>query len=194
MNLEYILLGLLSAAPASGYDLKREFQAGIGHFWAAEISQIYTTLKRLAKRRWLRSKLVPSEKGPPRRVYEVTETGQQALRQWLRSGPEFGDQRITFLAQLYLLHSQRDAKAMHKFLQQTRAYFELRLARLLGFEAEWLKDLPGADAIDAAGLGPFMTLRAGIYAAQARLAWCDECLERLKRRKAKTPGKTKSHS
>jgi DNA-binding PadR family transcriptional regulator len=186
MNLEYILLGLLSAAPSSGYDLKREFQEGIGHFWAAEISQIYTTLKRLAKRRWLRAQVVPSEKGPPRRVYEVTPAGHEALRKWLASGPQFGDQRITFLAQLYLFHADNDAEQMRDFLTQSRTYFEQRLAWLRQAEAGWLKDCPGgADGLPATDVGPHMTLRAGIHAAEARLAWCDESLQRLERRRSR---------
>jgi DNA-binding PadR family transcriptional regulator len=194
MNLEYILLGLLSAAPASGYDLKREFQEGIGHFWAAEISQIYTTLKRLAKRRWVRATVVPSDKGPPRRVYEVTPAGRAALRAWLASGPQFGDQRITFLAQLYLLHGGDDADEMRAFLRQTRDYFERRLAWLREAEATWLADCPGgADGLPAADLGPYMTLRAGIHAAEARLAWCDESLGRLEGRPA-TAGRSRPKS
>ena len=48
MSVEMILLGLLRE-PASGYELKRFFDLGIRHFWAAEISQIYSALKRQAR-------------------------------------------------------------------------------------------------------------------------------------------------
>ena len=54
MSLDHVLLGLLRE-PASGFDLKGMFDQGIGHFWAAELSQIYPTLKRLERQGWLRS-------------------------------------------------------------------------------------------------------------------------------------------
>ena len=49
MSLELILLSLLDQ-PASGYDLKREFEAGAATFWPAQLSQVYPTLKRLEAR------------------------------------------------------------------------------------------------------------------------------------------------
>jgi PadR family transcriptional regulator AphA len=55
MSLDPILLGLLRE-PASGYDLKALLDHGIGHFWAAELSQIYPTLKRLEKDGFLTSR------------------------------------------------------------------------------------------------------------------------------------------
>lgn len=75
MSLEHILLGLLRE-PATGYDIKNAFSASVRHFWSAELSQIYPTLKRLEQRRMLRSRLEPSPKGPNRRVYTLTEEGR----------------------------------------------------------------------------------------------------------------------
>src|SRR5437588_510550 len=77
MGLDNILLGLLRQ-PASGYDLKRVFDEGIGHFWAAELSQIYPALKRLEKRRLLRARKVDSKRGPGKYVYQTTAAGQAA--------------------------------------------------------------------------------------------------------------------
>ena len=67
MSLEHILLGLLRE-PASGYDLKVVLDHGIGHFWAAELSQIYPSLKRLEKQGLLRSRRTASQRGPGRIV------------------------------------------------------------------------------------------------------------------------------
>jgi DNA-binding PadR family transcriptional regulator len=49
------LLGLLGE-PACGYDLKAVLDNGIGHLWAAELSQVYPSLKRLEKQKLLRSR------------------------------------------------------------------------------------------------------------------------------------------
>lgn len=63
MSLEHILLGLLRE-PASGYDLKKLFDERIDYFWAAELSQIYPTLKRLEQRGWIRGREAASSRGP----------------------------------------------------------------------------------------------------------------------------------
>src|SRR6266849_6316058 len=98
MSLDLILLGLLRE-PASGYGLKAQLDHGIEHFWTAELSQIYPTLKRLEKAGLLRSKQAASERGPGRVLYETTAAGRQVLAEWLRSEPQIGDVRTAFLAQ-----------------------------------------------------------------------------------------------
>lgn len=47
--LKYILLGLITEKPKTGYDLKKEFDTEIGEFWSVKHSQIYLELKRLEK-------------------------------------------------------------------------------------------------------------------------------------------------
>lgn len=117
VSLDHILLGLLRQ-PASGYDLKAILDQGIGHFWAAELSQIYPTLKRLEKKRWLRSRPAPARRGPGRRVYEITPVGRRALREWLASGPQVGDERFAYLAQTYLMDELGDLNQSLRFFTQ----------------------------------------------------------------------------
>ena len=78
MSLEHILLGILHR-PASGYQIKNDFDLVFSHFWSAELSQIYRTLKSLEKRGLLTSKTERSEKGPDRRIYRRTADGRSAL-------------------------------------------------------------------------------------------------------------------
>ena len=47
MSLKHALLGLLTHQPMTGYELKQFFDSSIQHFWNAELSQIYPTLKSL---------------------------------------------------------------------------------------------------------------------------------------------------
>jgi hypothetical protein len=51
VSLRLAILGSLSSAPASGYDLARQFGLGLGWFWSASHSQIYPELKRLEEAR-----------------------------------------------------------------------------------------------------------------------------------------------
>ena len=80
MSLRNILLGLLEK-PASGYDLKGEFGASLGHFWAAELAQIYPTLKAMEAEGLVRSRAVPSTRGPARKEYRRTKSGERALEE-----------------------------------------------------------------------------------------------------------------
>src|SRR5688500_1608528 len=120
MNLDHILLGLLQS-PATGYDLKRLFDEGIGSFWAAEFSQIYSTRNRLEAAGLLRSWKEPSSKGPQRRVYEITPAGRNALAEWLKSPPVVRDERHSYLAQLYLMSALGDLSQSLRFMEALRS-------------------------------------------------------------------------
>src|ERR1700729_2454303 len=102
MSLDHILLGLLRQ-PASGYALKTIFDERIHYFWAAELSQIYPTLQRLERKGLLRSKREKAKRGPGQRVYHITAAGHRVLRAWLESDLELGDDRILYLAKVYLM-------------------------------------------------------------------------------------------
>src|SRR5262245_48495156 len=119
MSLEYILLGMLDR-PASGYDLKNEFEQGTRYFWAAEFSQIYPTLNRMEERGWLSSRTEASSKGPERRVYRRTVKGQKELFQWLRSGPTMGTERFAYIGQLIYMSQLKDLETTSLFLVRLR--------------------------------------------------------------------------
>src|SRR3954463_3121307 len=82
----WALLGLIRLRPRSGYDLKQAVDRTIRHFWAASYGQIYPELKRLESAGWIVGDDAPRG-GRARPVYRATETGQEALRDWL-AGPD----------------------------------------------------------------------------------------------------------
>ena len=116
---------------------------GIGHFWAAELSQIYPSLKRLEKQGLLRSRRAASKRGPGRIVYEVTAAGHKKLTAWLESGPQFPDMRHTFLAQIYLMDELSDLGHTLRFLEQLHLRWARRLEALKNAEKEWRERDPG---------------------------------------------------
>lgn len=104
MSLSYALLGLLSYTPMSGYDLMKFFNDSINFFWSAQTSQIYRELKTLEEKACITSLCTPSEKGPDRRVYRITDIGRSRLRDWLYDFPEYVDEdnRNAFLLRVFL--------------------------------------------------------------------------------------------
>lgn len=187
MSLDHILLGLLRE-PATGYDLKNAFSEHVQHFWSAELSQIYPTLKRLEQRRMLRSRVEPSPKGPDRRVYRLTDEGREELLRWLRSGPSVGTERFAYLAQLYFMDAVGDLHETRAFLIALRDHLSRRHAQLRAVERDVIAahgDAP--ERYRDAGFHRFATLRMGIHSIGSKVSWCDETLAAIDRRLASRP-------
>ncbi len=182
MSLNYLLLGLLGT-PRSGYELSAEFEAGVGHFWSAELSQIYRTLKALRRDGWVRDHLEGSDKGPDRRVYRRTAAGTRALRKWLTDDPQFGDERCAWLAQVYFLNELPDARHALRALVQLREQLVVRLDALRAIEKAWAEQSPEyPDRLPPEDFFPQLTLQLGLRVAEARLTWCVESIRRVRSR------------
>jgi DNA-binding PadR family transcriptional regulator len=202
LSLDHILLGMLHE-PASGYDLKQEFERSVRHFWFAELSQIYPALKKLEERDLLRSQRVPSSRGPERRVFETTDAGTEELERWLLSEPLIPKDRITYLAQLFFMGELEDLSATEQFMERLRGAMATRLAVLEAIEVEWMGAVgvgEGALAVDGGALTAieddrvfhmYTTLRMGIHTLRSRIAWCDETLGAMRTRQARAGSRAK---
>ena len=187
MSLDHILLGLLRE-PCSGYDLKTVFDQSLGYFWPADQSQIYRTLKRLTAKRLLRDRIQASDKGPDRRVYSLTAAGRRQLQLWLAKGPCFGEERFTYIAQLFFMAEQGDLNETLRFVKQTRDAFQERLKTFRRIDREWRA---GSDTFPAIasdeGFHMHLTLRMGLHRAEAAMKWCNETAQRIEERMVSRP-------
>jgi DNA-binding PadR family transcriptional regulator len=190
MALSHILLGLLNE-PATGYELKKQFDESLSHFWDAEQSQIYTTLARLKDEGYLTRKTVPSDKGPDRKVYTRTAKGRKELLKWLKAGPDIGDFRLPYLSQVFFLHEFDDPKDAVNFLRQLREHFRAWFGALSAIDVELQEESPDyPDKIPIEYLYPAITLRFGLKRIQATLDWIEESIgivERSTRANADAP-------
>src|SRR6188472_4824590 len=82
-----VALGMIAFGRRTGYDIKAFVDKTTRYFWAASYGQIYPELKRLEDQGLVRGRSEPSG-GRARTVYELTEAGAAALRQWLESDEE----------------------------------------------------------------------------------------------------------
>ena len=180
MALNHMLLGLLRE-PSTGYDLKKMFDSSLAYFWAAEQSQIYTTLARLEKEGLVESHEAPSLRGPKRRVYSLTTAGHTALRDWLLGGPEISHNRFPYLAQVFMLDELGDMEEAIHFLTGLRDDFKRRLAALKSLEDTFRATWPGyPDDVSSDGMFRVMTLRFGFTRLRAAIRWLDECLAKAR--------------
>ncbi len=82
-TLEYMVLGLISLEPQSGYSIISVFESDI-YRWSASPGSIYPILKRLEKQDLLASELEIIHETRPRKMYTLTPLGEETLDEWLR--------------------------------------------------------------------------------------------------------------
>lgn len=182
MSLDHILLGLLEQ-PTSGYDLKAVFEQSIAHFWPAQLTQIYRTLNRLEARGLLKCRTFSSQKGPPRKVYTRTAAGRKALQAWVEEEPQVGDERFTYLAQLFFMAESAHWETSLRFVTRMREIFSGRLQALQQIASEQFRDAgDGGRRLSDERFHQYLTLQMGLCTMAARLQWCDRTIDHMKRR------------
>lgn len=101
MSLKHALLGILTCKPMTGYELKQFFDSSVQHFWNAELSQIYPTLKSLEEQQYVEMDLQVQQNRPNRKVYEITEKGREEFERWVRAPQPPADLRDPFLIKVF---------------------------------------------------------------------------------------------
>lgn len=123
LTLENILLGLLREQPRHGYALFKRVESSpeLSRIWHIKRSKLYYLLERLEEKGYLSSHLerVPSQ--PDRKMYTITEEGEQAFEAWVRSPVKSGrHMRIAFLSRLYFALEEGESLALELVADQTQ--------------------------------------------------------------------------
>jgi PadR family transcriptional regulator, regulatory protein AphA len=125
MSLAYAILGWLHTEPMSGYDLKKQFDQGIGYFWPVDQMQIYRTLERLVEQGHVSVHEEIQHNRPNRKVYTVTDVGREELRHWLTSPQSLPALRDPLLIQLFFAASLSNGEIIELLEHQRAAHSEL---------------------------------------------------------------------
>jgi PadR family transcriptional regulator, regulatory protein AphA len=123
----YVILALVGRGGASAHDIVRMMRRG-GVHWAASESHYYGEPKRLEQRGYLTSTIEPG-RTTDRRVYQLTDLGEQSLREWLptpTAAPRIQNEATVHLLAADLLG---DDEAMARSIGAMRA-------QLAGWEAD----------------------------------------------------------
>lgn len=107
MDVKTVCLGMLTDEPASGYDLKKEFESSFAHFFAAGYGSIYPALSWLSENGLVDCEEVPQEGRPDRKVYRITDDGRQFLQKALQNPSPCHKIRSEFLATMCFAHLMR---------------------------------------------------------------------------------------
>lgn len=171
MVLARIVLGLLSLAAMTGYDLKRYFDSTVGHFWAADKAQIYRTLAQLVVDGFAEVETVAGDGAPDRQVHHITAGGRAALAAWLASAPERHVERDPFLARVFF-GDGLDDDGLRALFAQRRALAQTQLARFEQLRAE-------IEVADRGARLRLATLDHGIAQVRTELTWLDAVEEEI---------------
>lgn len=78
----YAVLGIVNnCGAATSYDIKRQIDESVGHFWTFARSQLYSEPQRLTELGLLKEE--QEDFGRRRRLYQLTNAGKVALEAWL---------------------------------------------------------------------------------------------------------------
>lgn len=177
-TLEYVILAGLIRKPRSGYDLTRWMERETSHFFAVGHSSIYPALARMEREGLVRHEAVPSEKGPERKVYTVSEAGRDALLAWAEEPPAEKHVRDEQLVKALCYPYMPKERALAR-LEEEKARHEEKLAQYEGYERE-LEELSREDGLSPeAYLGTKLTLARGLGVEKSYVEWCEEAAEMI---------------
>ena len=177
MALVHTILTVLCEHPASGYDISKQFEKTVSCYWKASQQQIYRELGKMEEKGWVSFELVPQAGKPDKKIYAITEAGQQELHRWYPEPTDPAPIREDLLVKVLggahlpndsLIHELQRRRQMHQ--AQLSAYQEM---------AAHYQSYPNPPVQEQYS---YLTLRRGLRYEQDWSAWCDEGLTFLKQK------------
>ncbi len=179
----YVVLGMLTTAPMSGYGLRKAIEGSVGHFWQESYGQLYPTLRQLAGEGLVEPRATHGGPGRGGATYHLTARGRAALAAWLASPPVLEPSRNELLLKVFFAGAvppevtSRNLDAVAAVLRAERAELEAIAARM--------------DALPRRGWHPDapywrLTLDFGLEFMQTALTWLERAQRVLRARKRKT--------
>ncbi|AIQ73403.1 MULTISPECIES: PadR family transcriptional regulator [Paenibacillus] len=101
MNIQDVILGILSEKPHSGYEIKRHFEEYFSFFFDASYGTIYPTLSKMEKLNLITKESVRQEGKPDKNVFTITSAGLDQFHAYLQSPAEKDVLRSDFFMHLY---------------------------------------------------------------------------------------------
>lgn len=175
----YVILGILSLKPRTGYDVKKKIENQIGFFFRISNGQIYPALSKIVADGLATMQVEETDGKPDRKVYTITPKGEACFRKWLEAPVNYANPNGNeFLLKLYfgsLVPGEHVSKIISDYLEmkerRIRSYAQIQER----FNLNTFQHM--ADYFS------YFTLRYGQILDQAAVDWCRETaslLEKLK--------------
>lgn len=167
MSVAHVLLGVLAAGPAHGYDLKREHDSRFPGAKELPYGQVYAALQRLERDGLVEVAETVQGSGPERTVYALTTPGRVELDRWLAEAESAGPYPADELVRKAVTALRLGADS-RGYLERQREVHLGRMRQLLLLQ-DATADPAGRSAIDHAVFHLDADLR-WLEAAAARVA------------------------
>jgi DNA-binding PadR family transcriptional regulator len=169
--LELAVLGLLKEKTMHGYELKKNLDEQLGHFWQFSYGSLYPTIKRLAREDAVEMELPKGETSRRKNVYRITQKGEELFTDLLEAASPDVEDRGAFMIR-FAFSRYMKPETRRRLLETRRGYLQNRLTKM----AASLKKL--RDRMDAYSIE---LMRYGVDEAEHDIRWLDGMLEAERR-------------
>jgi DNA-binding PadR family transcriptional regulator len=170
---KYIVLGMLSCGPMTGYEMKSWVKEALSYMWDISYGQIYPTLALLEKNGLATMVEEKSAGGRSKKVYQITARGLEELRAWLRA-------QETKEYELLLKMCFGNELAPDELIGKLEAYRQKREEEIKLME-QWSNDLEKAPVFGPSTPYYLMITRLGLAYFHDEKKWCGESIDLLKK-------------
>lgn len=175
MALAHAILAALVDAPCTGYDLAKRFDGSVGFFWSASHQQIYRELSKLENQGSISSESILQAGRPDKRLYSVTDLGEQHLKEWIAQPCEPTPIKDDLLVKIFAGHIVRN----QIILAELEHHQEAHLKKLSTYKELEQCYFQNPQELPASGKFQYLTLLNGISYETHWLAWCNQVRELL---------------
>lgn len=174
MALAHAILACLVERPCSGYDLAKQFDSSVGYFWSASHQQIYRELSKLEEQGWI-TQTIPQSERPNKKLYCITNKGDEQLRTWIASPCEPMAIKDDLLVKIFAGYVASSGTV----LAEIERHREAHLKRLSAYKELEQQHFQNPQTLPIAAKFQYLTLLKGISYETDWLAWCDQAMKLL---------------
>lgn len=170
MSIDYAILGVLTSGPATGYEIKSEFdEEAQGLIWGVSQGSVYTRLRELQKKAWIEESETEAA-GRGRKFYSLTTGGWKALMDWQLEPSEYPVVKDDLLLKMaYWVDNEKRGDLVEQ-LQLRR----VRSRKLLGI----FESIP-TNNVSAVGEYGFLVTQYVCSKLKAELQWIELAISQL---------------
>lgn len=174
---DFVILGLLSHTPMTGYEIKKKIDTTMRLFWNASYGSIYPTLQKLELEGKIES-IKDKNNSRIKIIYSITQEGVDSLKNWLKKPVVKDELRYETLLKLFF-----GSEVGPQITSQHIEAFEKKIKNELPNLKKVVELLNTLDNEEAHRYYK-LTAIFGVKIYETYLEWCEEvkeCLEKEKK-------------
>jgi len=162
--IEYVVMGMVLHKPLTGYDIKKEIEAGIGNFYKSSYGNLYPALKKLTDKGYL-TLTEQTNVDRLKKYYLATELGKSAFLEWLTSPIDKSSITVSIMTRVFFF-GELPVDLRDEQLQE----YELHIQQTIDEYKKMAEQFSasGEDITDYHGVS---TLYCGLQTAQVMMRW-----------------------